>query len=77
MGASLREEESPSTFQESPCRRASAHGLDRHAGDGRAHRGHPLVEVLGHGRIVEHSSYGRLFYVLIEDEAKQQKYYTL
>lgn len=36
-----------------------------------------LVEVLGHGRIVEHSSYGRLFYVLIEDEAKQQKYYTL
>ena len=36
-----------------------------------------LVEVLGHGRIVEHSSYGRLFYMLIEDEAKQQKYYTL
>ena len=36
-----------------------------------------LVEVLGHGRIVEHSSYGRLFYVLIEDEAKHQKYYTL
>ncbi len=36
-----------------------------------------LVDVLGHGRIVEHSSYGRLFYVLIEDEAKQQKYYTL
>ena len=36
-----------------------------------------LVEVLGHGRIVEHSSYGRLFYVLIEDEVKQQKYYTL
>ena len=36
-----------------------------------------LVEVLGHGRIVDHSSYGRLFYVLIEDEAKQQKYYTL
>ena len=36
-----------------------------------------LVEVLGHGRIVEHNSYGRLFYVLIEDEAKQQKYYTL
>lgn len=36
-----------------------------------------LVDVLGHGRIVEHSSYGRLFYVLIEDEAKHQKYYTL
>lgn len=36
-----------------------------------------LVEVLGHVRIVEHSSYGRLFYVLIEDEAKHQKYYTL
>lgn len=36
-----------------------------------------LVEVLGHGRIVEHSSYGRLFYMLIEDEVKQQKYYTL
>lgn len=36
-----------------------------------------LVEVLGHGRIVEHSSYGRLFYVLFEDEAKHQKYYTL
>lgn len=36
-----------------------------------------LVEVLGHGRIVAHSSYGRLFYVLIEDEAKHQKYYTL
>ena len=36
-----------------------------------------LVEVLGHVRIVAHSSYGRLFYVLIEDEAKHQKYYTL
>lgn len=36
-----------------------------------------LVEVLGHGRIVEHSSYGRLFYMLIEDEVKQQKYHTL
>ena len=36
-----------------------------------------LVEVLVHGRIVEHSSYGRLFYMLIEDEAKQQKYNTL
>lgn len=34
-----------------------------------------LMQVLGHGRIVEHSSYGRLFYVLFEDEAKQKKYY--
>ena len=34
-----------------------------------------LVQVLGHGRILEHSSYGRLFYVLFEDEAKQKKYY--
>lgn len=33
------------------------------------------VQVLAHGRIVEHSSYGRLFYVLFEDEAKHQKYY--
>ena len=33
------------------------------------------VQVLAHGRIVEHSSYGRLFYVLFEDVAKHQKYY--
>ena len=36
-----------------------------------------LVEVLGHGRIVEHSSYGRLFYMLIEDEAMHEQYYSV
>lgn len=35
------------------------------------------VQVLAHGRIVEHSSYGRLFYVLFEDEAKHQQYYSV
>lgn len=35
------------------------------------------VQVLAHGRIVEHSSYGRLFYVLFEDEAKHEQYYSV
>lgn len=35
------------------------------------------VQVLAHGRIVEHSSYGRLFYVLFEDVAKHEQYYSV
>ena len=35
------------------------------------------VQVLAHGRIVEHSSYGRLFYVLFEDVAKHAQYYSV
>lgn len=35
------------------------------------------VQVLAHGRIVEHSSYGRLFYVLFEDEARHEQYYSV
>lgn len=35
------------------------------------------VQILAHGRIVEHSSYGRLFYVLFEDEAKHEQYYSV